>query len=409
MRTLAGIAGRNVAGPATAAADRVRRSHAQTRVTLRFASAFAIAGIAAAATGSSRWFALHLLLPGAVVLAISAVTLMLTVTWSAAPAPPERWVGVQRTTIAAGAAGIALGRRFDAPAGVLATAGVAWVTGLGVLAALLVVTLRAGTQGRFGPAVAAYLTALAAGVLGADAGIGLGTGVGSGHRLRDVHLVLELLGLVGLVIAGTLPYFAATVGRSRMSPAASPRRLGAGALWQAGTLAAATVAVLAGANRVAAAALVAHAAGIGAVLTVLPRPTGRQLRWAGPRLVGMWAGAVWWAAAVAATAADIAADRAAFVGRWLLVLVIAGYGQVLWSSLAYLLPVLRGGGHEHLAAGFVTTRSWTGLAAVNVAGFALAASANTMAAVAAAAWILDGAWRAARVGIRRAARPEEVR
>jgi hypothetical protein len=81
------------------------------------------------------------------------------------------------------------------------------------------------------------------------------------------------------------------------------------------------------------------------------------------------------------------------------VLVVAGYGQILWGSLAYLLPMLRGGGHERLAQGFATTRSWWGLVAVNVAGAGFAAGLPAVASAAVAVFVLDGAWRAARIAL----------
>jgi hypothetical protein len=74
------------------------------------ALAFVAAAPVAAVVEGTRWLPLHLLLAGGVVLAISAVSLMLTVTWSAAPAPADRWVAVQRTAVAVGAAGIGIGR-----------------------------------------------------------------------------------------------------------------------------------------------------------------------------------------------------------------------------------------------------------------------------------------------------------
>jgi hypothetical protein len=98
--------------------------------------------------------------------------------------------------------------------------------------------------------------------------------------------------------------------------------------------------------------------------------------------------------------------RAVLGGRWLLVLVLAGYAQILWGSLAYLLPMLRGGGHEQLGEGFRATRSWLGLVAANVVGCNLAFDgppALTTAAV--AVWVLDAVWRAMTVGTRRAPRP----
>jgi hypothetical protein len=124
-------------------------------------------------------------------------------------------------------------------------------------------------------------------------------------------------------------------------------------------------------------------------------------------VLALWLGGLWWAAAVAASALDAAAGREVFVDRWLVVLVVAGYAQVLWGSLAYLLPMLRGGGPERLAEGFASTRSWTGLAAANVAGLAAAtARPAAVTAVPIAVWVLDSAWRAARVGTTRAERPD---
>src|SRR3546814_108415 len=84
-------------------------------------------------------------------------------------------------------------------------------------------------------------------------------------------------------------------------------------------------------------------------------------------------------------------------GRWLLVLVVAGYGQILWGSLAYVVPMLRGGGHERLGEGFAVTRSWLGLGAANAAGIALASDLTPVAWVLGGVWVLDTAWRLGRV------------
>jgi nitrite reductase (NO-forming) len=392
---------------ARGAADRVRRSHAQTRPTLRLALAFVAAAAVAAAAGSARWLPLHLFLAGGVVLAISGVSLMLTVTWSAAPAPPDAWVALQRGAVALGAAGVAFGHAADAPVGLVAMAGVLYLAGLVVLGVLLVSTVRRGVERRFDVAVASYVAALVCGVAGVGLGIAMVADTAAAGT-RAAHLTVNLLGLVGLVVGGTMPFFAATVGRARMSPKATPRRLAVTLAWQVVAVTVAAALLAGERERVAAFALVGYAVGVVATLTTLPRPTRRQLTWSGPRLLALWTGGAWWAIAVAATAADVAADRVVFGGRWLLVLVLAGYAQILWGSLAYLLPMLRGGGHEHLGAGFATTRSWTGLAAANVAGVTAALALPGVAtAFAVAVWVLDGAWRAARVGLGRAARPEE--
>jgi nitrite reductase (NO-forming) len=386
-------------GGGRGAADRVRVSHRQTRATLRLALGFIAAAAVAAVLDTGRWLPLHLLLAGGVVLAISGVSLMLTVTWSAAPAPADRWVWTQRACVAVGAAGVGAGREADAPDAIVGAAGAVFLVGLVSLGVLLVVTVRRGVERRFDVAVASYLAALVAGI--AAVGVGIGMAVGSPTaELRAAHVALNLLGLVGLVIGGTMPFFAATVGRSRMAPHASAARLAATSAWQVGALGVAVAGLAAGADGVAGAGLVAYTAGIGAVLWLLPRPTRRQLRWAGPRLAALWAGAAWWAAAVVASAVDVVArDTAVLTGRWLAVLVVAGYAQILWGSLAYLLPMLRGGGHERLGEGFATTRSWPGLAAVNVAGVALALSAGGLAAAALSVWFLDSLWRARRVGL----------
>src|SRR5690606_27571387 len=126
---------------------------------------------------------------------------------------------------------------------------------------------------------------------------------------------------------GTMPYFAATVGRSRMAPHAGAPRLVLGLGWQVATLVLAVVGLAADGAGLAAAGLAGYAAGVLAVLETLPRPTRRQLQWAGPRLVALWAGSAWWALAVAASAADAAAGRLVLTDRWLLVLVVAGYAQ----------------------------------------------------------------------------------
>jgi nitrite reductase (NO-forming) len=350
---------------------------------------------------------LHLFLAGTVVLGISAVSLMLTVTWSAAPAPPDRWVALQRVCVALGAAGIGLATEAELGGTAVAAAGGVYLLGLVVLAGLLLATVRRGVERRFDVAVAAYLAALLAGMVGVTLGMVMAAGTAS-TELRAAHVTINLLGLVGLVVGGTMPFFAATVGRSRMAPHARPSRLALQLAWQVLALSLAVAALAADAWTVAAMGLGGYALGIGAVLWLLPRPGRRQLQWAGPRLVALWAGGLWWAASVAATAGDAADSHLVFGGRWLFVLVVAGYAQILWGSLAYLLPMLRGGGPRRLAEGFASTRSWLGLVAANAAGLSAATSmpaAITAAAV--AVWVLDGAWRAARVGTTAATRPIE--
>ncbi len=385
------------AQPARGAADRVRRSQNQARITLRIALAFIAVAAVVAAVDDDRWFALHLFLAGGVLGAISGVSVMLTVTWASAPAPPEAAVWAQRICLALGAAGIGAGRRFDLGSWVVAPSGAAYLAALVLLAAIFATTARHGVERRYDPAVIAYLGALVAGIVGVSFGIAMAVG-SIDVRLRAAHAALNLLGLVGLVIGGTLPFFASTVVRSRMGPHATRRRLIAADVWQIAAVGLAAVGLGTGTTALAVAGLSAYALGIAAALWLLPRPTIRQVRWAGPRQLGLWAGSSWWIVAVLATAIDVARDEpSVLVGRWMLVIVVGGFAQILWGSVAYLLPVLRGGGGEQLSIGFAATRSWLALGAANIAALALALEASTVATVAVGVWVLDTAVRAARV------------
>jgi hypothetical protein len=78
-------------------------------------------------------------------------------------------------------------------------------------------------------------------------------------------------------------------------------------------------------------------------------------------------------------------------------LVIGGFAQILVASLAYLGPVLRGGGHQRLTAGFAITRSWGSVAAGNTAAVAALAGNDPMLALVLAIWLADVAIRATRL------------
>lgn len=391
-------------GPARprGAAGRVKLAQRQARLTIPLVLLFVVAAVAAAAaaavTGGTRWAWLHLLFAGGIVLLISAVSLMLTVTWSAAPAPSDRLVVVQRSLVTVGAATVVGGRELAAPHPVVTSGAVVYVAGLALLGYLLVATVRRGVERRFDVAVAGYVVALVAGATAAVLGAVMAA-TSPTLNLRATHMTLNLLGLVGMVIGATLPFYVATVVRSKMAPLARPRYLVAWLCVQTVALAVAAAGFAASLDVVAAAGLGLYAAGLCGLAPALPKPTRRQLEWAGPRLIGMWAGIAWWVVATAVAAVDAARGAAPLSGRWLLVLALAAYGQIVWGSLAYLLPVLRGGGHVLLSAGFATTRSWVGLAAVNVAGVALVAGLPPVAAVAVAVWVADTLWRFARLSV----------
>ena len=393
----------------TRASDgRVRTTHRQTRATLRWSLGFVLAAVVAAGVGAERWMPLHLLLAGGVALAISGVTLMLTVTWSAAPAPANALVTLQRSLLIVGAAGVVAGREADAPSTVTGAAGGAYLIGLLLLAVLLVTTVGRGSERRFDVAVGGYVGALVLSIAAIGVGIHMVTDVAR-PDLRAAHATLNLLGFVGMVVGTTLPFFGSTVGRSKMSHRVTNARLGVvfAAQWGAAVLAA--VGILAENRNATLVGLGAYGYGILVILVFMPKMTQRQFKWAGPRMLALWVGALWWCVGVLASAYEVAVDdRLPFTGRWLLVVVVGGYVQVVWGALAYLLPMLRGGGHENLSRGFATTRSWVGFGAVNVAGLALALALNRLAAIDLVVLVGDTAWRLGRVGLRRLPRPSEA-
>jgi nitrite reductase (NO-forming) len=213
--------------------------------------------------------------------------------------------------------------------------------------------------------------------------------------LRDAHVLVNLLGLVGLVIAGTLPYFTATQTRMKMSSRATPRRLHADLAWLAASLAVATAGAIAEEAAATAVGLALYAAGLVHLATLLPRPGRKQLRWAGPRVLQLGTGYVWWVGTVMVAAGRAAAGDGVLSETAVVALVLGGYAPILVASLAYLAPVVRGGGHVRLTAGFAATRSWVSLVAGNVAAGAWVMGHATTAAVATVVLAADVAGRAA--------------
>lgn len=394
---MAGVEAARTSGP-KGTPGRVAAAQAQTRPTLVLVAVYLVAAAVAGAVPhrTGRWLPLHLALAGALVLAVSGATQFLAVTWGAAPAPRRGTVVVQRWLVVAGAALVAVGReaRVDPLTG-LGGAGVA--AGLVLLVVILAGIGRGAVQRRVRPTIAAYLIGAVLGVGGVGLGAVLGAG-GGGRlygQLRDVHETLNLLGLAGFVIAGTLPFFVATQAKTKASPRSTlAAQFGVQAAMAAG-LAAAVAGLLGGWRGPAAAGLAVYGLSLVFLVTLLPRLGRKQFRWAGPRLVQAGAAIAWWIGAVVLATVHAAAGRSPFSGAVVPALVIGGYVQLLVAALSYLGPVLVGGGHERLAASFRLTRSWVGLAAGNVASAAACAGwVPHVYATAVAVWAVDGSVRA---------------
>ena len=373
------------------ASDRVAEMHRHTRRGLAISGAFAIAAVVGAVVPhrTGVWLPLHLFFVGSLTSAISTVTQMLAVTWSASPPPPRRAVWLQHWALAGGAILVVAGREADdrVITGIGGTIVGASLVAVGVV---LVRVRRAARTPRFAPAIDAYLLALGAAVVGVGLGVEMATSATSWNT-RNAHLVLNVFAFVGVVIAGTLPYFVATQARTKMSPRATPVRVRTTtvALWTTAVCAAAGAA--SGHREVTAVALACYAIGVAAVSSVLPRPRRKNVSWAGPRLLQLYTGLAWWSVMSAWTAVVLwrsAVDRPAIAA-----LAIGGFAQILAASFAYLVPVVRGGGHEALSTGFRQTRSWTGLVLGNVAATLALLGHERLMVAAVSAWAVDASAR----------------
>jgi nitrite reductase (NO-forming) len=373
--------------PGPAPTPRVAAVHRQTRRTLLLAAGFAIAAAVAAIaphdTGS--WLPLHLLLVGALLLAISGATRLFVVTWSAAEPHGDVIVAVQRWLLAAGAAGIAVSREADLPTWTIAAAGVSVGASLVVLGWLLVTEQRRARVARFAAATRFYLTAVGFGLVGTALGILTATGRATA---RDEHVIVNVLGLVGCVIAGTLPTFVATQARTKMSRRATSTRLHVVLGGLSAGVATAALGAAEALEVVVRVGLAVYVVSLLYLFTLLPAIGGKQLRWAGARLVQLAIGCGWWTVGVAVGVATGTLSHRAVVA-----VVIGGYAQILLGSLAYLVPVLRGGGHEHLSSGFRATRSWPSVVTLNVGAAALVAGWTTVAGITLTLTVLDALGR----------------
>lgn len=378
------------------AVGRVVAVHRQTRRGLAQAVAFSCAAVVAALVPheTGLWLPLHLFVLGGLLTAISSTTQMMAVTWSASQATPDVVAAAQRWCLAAGTVLVCVGRETGSDR-LVDVGGVAVVVAVAAMIPILMTIRRHSVTRRFAPAIEAYVAAMAIGVVGIAVGIVVATGRAEGRwaQLRDVHLTLNVFGLVGLVIAGTLPYFSATVARRKMSPRATP----AVVRTIIATLAVATV--VSGVGRwleqaaITSAGLVVYALGLVAIAAILPVYGRRQLEWAGPRLIQLVAGVAWWS--VSAIVLAVVVHRGGDERDVLTTLVVGGFAQILVASLAYLGPVLRGGGHESLTAGFAITRSWVSLVAGNAAAVGAMFDVPWLLAGALVVWVVDIVARAA--------------
>jgi nitrite reductase (NO-forming) len=368
---------------------RVVESHTIARLALRLAGLFAVVAVGWAGVvlygGGSWWGPLHAFLAGTVLLSISGAAQMFTITWATAP-PPSRWLAAfQRWAVAAGVLAVLIGVTIDSSPVVWLGAG-AVVLGLIALGTSIVGAVRRSLLRRFDLSARFYITAFGAGVVGVSIGALLGTGALADRffAARLVHSHLNLLGLVGLTIIGTLPTFLPTTAHHR---AVSGRE--AIVAWWLGLGGAVVIASalwappeMVGAGNLAIAA--AATAVLGGILLRLGRKGAAKLPF-----VQVSIGVTWLVAwAIVDGVGILQSGSSPVFGGWAAAAVVAGVGQVLAGSLAYIVPVLLGPPLEP-ASSILTRHRWIPLTLVNGAGVALAAGSGQVAVAAMGMWVVD--------------------
>ncbi|MGB3411802.1 MAG: hypothetical protein WBA45_11440 [Microthrixaceae bacterium] len=381
------------------AADRVAQVHRQARPTFVIAALFAVASPIAGAVphNTGIWLPLHLFLVGSVLGAILAATQLLSVTWSASPAPANWLANVQRALLYGGVAAIATGREVDVDA-ITGLGGTAVVAALALLIVSLIQIRNSAVTDRYRPAIHGYCTAAGFGIVGSSLGVAMASGAFSTStvNVRGIHIAANALGLVGVVIAATLPYFVATQARMKMSRTATPARVHI----VIASLATSTLLTMLGwaidIEAVAAIGLWAYAASVLGVVALMPHVGRKQLDWAGPRLIQLTAGFAWWVAAVVLLGTN-ALFEAPSLNSGLRVLVVGGYAQILFASLAYFAPVILAGKRKP-GDGLRITRSWVAVVAANVAAVGALLGQNLVLTAGIVVWLAEAAFRMAQLG-----------
>ncbi|WP_427164405.1 multicopper oxidase domain-containing protein [Streptomyces sp. C1-1] len=324
------------------------------------------------------WLLVHVLLLGAVTNAIviwsghfAASVLRLPEANRGAPA------ALRLLCLNAGAVGVIGGMLFQRWYVVLAGA---CLVGAAVTAhaGWLVRLMRRALPGRFSMTVRYYVAASALLPVGAALGVVMARGDLAGdlpERLRVAHETINLLGWVGLTVAGTLITLWPTMLRTRVADGAE--RAGRAALPVLLTgLGAAVAGTLLGPPPLAAPGVVGYAAG----LVVAARPWLREARAKAPRSFAAWS--------VAASCGWLAGSLIVLVGilvsttSWITVgervslltapLAAGWIAQVLLGALSFLVPVVLGGGPTAVRAATASLeRAWPARLAVTDAALLL--------------------------------------
>ncbi|MFC5996505.1 multicopper oxidase domain-containing protein [Pseudonocardia hispaniensis] len=299
---------------------------------------------------ASGWLMIHLLLLGAVTHSIVVWSNHFTETLLHAPPDPaqrrrqSRRLALLNVAVAVVVAGIVSGAWWLTLAGACLVAGAILWHG-----AALIHRLRRALPSRFRPLVRYYVVA----ALCLPIGAGLGTTAayrltGPLHeRVVLAHLVINVLGWIGLSVVGTLVTLWPTMLRTRISERAE-RDARRALPVLAGALVVTAAGAVSGLVLLAAAGLLGYLGGLalvapGFIAAARAKPPAAYPTWS------VLAAVVWLAGSLLALTVTVAsAPSWTDVGArldWLAVPLAVGFGaQVLLGALSYLIPVVLGGG-----------------------------------------------------------------
>ncbi len=398
-RTIARRLSRGARGAAAVTGrTRVVEAHRLVRMAFGVAAGFGVAAatwaVIVGTRGGSWWGPIHTFLVGAVLASISGATQMFTITWSSAPPPSRRWSGLQGGFLVGGTALVLVG--VSNGSGFLVWAGGILVVGaLVLLGVILRGVIRRSLLRRFDLSSRFYLLALGCGTVGVTLGILLGSGAVADTyaATRLVHLHLNLTGLVGFTILGTIPTLLPTFAHRRAAIGREAvvgwHLCGLAALLLVSGLFGPAWVVGLGALTVGVAALTITS---GTVLRLGGRGVAERLPY-----FHVVTGITWLAAWTFVDAHGLLTGTPlpSFAG-WTAAAVVGGIGQVLVGSVAYLLPVAMG---PPVSDNLRRMGRWPAvpLLALNAAATFLVAGIPAGVAVAGGVWLVDFVRRVATV------------
>lgn len=324
-----------------------------------------------------RWLLIHLVLLGAVTHAILVWSqyFSFALTRSAVRVEHRRAQTWRLLLVNGGAALVLVG--VPSRLSVITVVGAAAiVVGVSLHACSLVVRMRGSLPGRFGGTVRFYIAA--AGVLIVGTSVGAWLAVGSHSAgLVLAHALLNVLGWIGLTVAGTVVTFWPTVLRTRADAFASR-----GAAWALPLLATAVLVAAAGAAfsslLVLAAGLLLYLAGL-AVLAVALMRAARQKAPRSFAAISVGMALVWWVSLVAVLFVSALGGLLRGAGTKTVSIAlaevvpyfVAGFAlQIVVGALSYLIPVVLGGGPGPVKAGTAAIE-WGGTPRALIANVAL--------------------------------------